>query len=238
MRLPWMLATAIFFAVSPHTLPAQLRPWRPLFVSRTETLTNPSGSTVVSHTRFGRRGDGSWSRLEISKDPDGVERSHLEFADFTRLLSIRADPVTRSVSTFSISRNEVNALISSEPDFAPCDGREQRRDLPHGHLLGMDVVLLTDRFEGYQEARWVAPMLDCFPLEVTERNARWMVKDSVANMASPSQPPIWMFQAPAGYVERSPREIQSLYMRAIPGAEYLPPDLLEAAESRYHAGRR
>jgi hypothetical protein len=210
----------------------------PFLAHRTTQFLGDGAAPASSfHSTLARTADGSWAHsYEVRYDPqreDGATRTVLEFVDVSRLVTVHVEPVTQSITTrhFSIADLPTEAGAG----FPACEGSENAPGLERATMLGFDVVRLSSRDGGDSEVKWVAPALDCYPLWslFTAWNGRQVLE--IVTDIEVGPPPANLFSPPPGYVERSPRQIQSLYSQRFPDSTYLPNDVLELVERRYHA---
>ena len=190
--------------------------------------------TSVMKVAFARRGDGSWFHSYPVQGQDGKTRELVEFADLGALISVHTEPVTKSAMSRHLKAVDLRSEISSS--FEACDGSEKSPGAEHGELFGLETVHISKKLGSAGiDDKWVAPLLDCYPLRsvYTAQDGR-QIKVAATNL-SIGEPVGDLFRIPSGYVERSPREIDALYAKSIPGSKYLPEEQLERLEARYQA---
>jgi hypothetical protein len=193
------------------------------------------GAVHVFESVFARRSDGSWSTSSDDTAEDGIRRKFLEYADFARMIFVHTEPVTESVMTRPLSAADFP--LEAAAAFKPCDGAE-KGDSPHLRKLGYDVVRITITEKYETQTKWVAPALDCYPLESHYEFTNGAHNESGATQVDEGEPSPALFEAPINYVERSPAEIQRVYAQRIAGGKFLPDTMLEMVERRYQAARQ
>lgn len=198
--------------------------------------TSKKDPMFVGESTFARRSDGSWLHAYTAVGEDGIRRKVVEYVDLKSLVAMHSEPVTQSITTRPLSVSEI--VIEAAAGFKTCDGSESGKELASATMLGYSVVRVITKDSGGTEVKWVAPQLDCYPLqsEYTALEGRRVV-DVVTNVRA-GEPEATLFQVPEGYVERSPREIHDLYGAKIHGGRYLSDHLLEKADKRYQAARK
>jgi hypothetical protein len=110
-------------------------------------------------------------------------------------------------------------------------------NLPSKTMLGHKAYQIVHQEHDLQVTSWVAPELNCFPLQKTESFPKgeknvWTVVKIVEG-----QPPARMFAPPAVYVERSPTQVESLYEKMFGGKKLYPKRMVDHADSEYRKGR-
>ncbi len=210
---------------------------KPLVVRRTDKMYKEGSSrSDVSDQTFARRSDGSWSFSYTGTAPDGSYEHTLEYFDLARTIYVHTESVTRSVMTRAIQAAEIPTYL--ELEFTPCGGLKAGYEGgPHSGILGYDTILVSRTDKEGRDLRWVAPALDCYPLRGVYRTTDGRHDDFEVSAVEEVEPPAVLFEVPSGYVERSPKEIEALYAEHIPGAQFLPKEILELAEGRYQAAR-
>jgi hypothetical protein len=185
---------------------------------------------IITNTLFARRSDGSWSYTYTVLTEDGKRREKLVYADLAALTAIDAEPVTQSIMTHYISAAEFP--IYAAAGFKSCDGSENAPGLQHSTMLGYSVVREVIKETNDTETRFVAPALDCYPLQsnLVASGGYNRVKVTRIDVGEPAPS---LFAPPAGYVERSPSQIQDLYAERIPGARMFRDDELPRLQERY-----
>jgi hypothetical protein len=194
--------------------------------------------TLFPHlnTTFARRNDGSWSHEYESQAEDGRRRTVLEFVDVERLVTVHSEPVTQSIMTRHLS---LAALPSElEAGFHACDGTELAADAEHKTKLGYDLVRVSSRDSSGAETKWVAPALDCYPIDMTATAPDGRRHTSMVTEVQLGPPSADRFIAPSGFAERSPTDIHQMYREKIPGAEHFPGRTLRLFQDRYDSGQR
>lgn len=188
----------------------------------------------VSEVTYARRPDGSWSHTYSAVGEDGQSRQVLEYVDFARMNAAHLEPVTGSVTTFPLVDRDVPAEATAV--FKGCDGSESIARARHSKILGYDVVEVSKTYGAETEVNWVAPALDCFSLQSTA-SMNGSHNEVTATSVRVGEPSAALFETPAGYVERSPKEVQALYSTRVSGGRLFTDKMLEQVESRYQKAR-
>jgi hypothetical protein len=191
--------------------------------------------TEVFGSTFARRGDGSWSYAVSRSSADGVGGRMLEYVDMQRLISARSEPMTQSIMTFHLSAAELRTDWAA--GFAACGELKIEEGSQRSTILGFDVVRVVNDDEFGKEVKWVAPALDCYPLDSAFTGPHGERTTEAVTNVQQAEPSTGLFVPPAGYVERAPREIQALYAEIGSRTKFLPDDVLDLVEKRYQAHR-
>jgi hypothetical protein len=137
--------------------------------------------------------------------------SHIN--DFDKERQVFLEPLTKSVMTMSYpQREQLSLLHGSWEETCPKATDDNTKISDDGTvLLGYHVLhLVTRSTPDWTTERWMAPELECFSLR--ELNSRGGARNElVVTSLTEGEPPMELFQIPADYVERSPREFESLY---------------------------
>jgi hypothetical protein len=191
---------------------------------------------VSSHQVFARRSDGSWSFTHTGREADGSYATVVEYFNSVHDIYVHTEPVTRSVMTRAVPPAEIQRHL--EAGFRSCQSLKAGYEAgPHSRMLGYDVILVSETDKAGTESRWVAPALDCYALRSVYRTPDGRHDDFAVGEVQEVEPPAELCEVPSGYVERSPKEIEALYAKRIPGAEVFPRSILERLERKYKAER-
>ena len=209
--------------------------FKPLVIHSSEQISSGGQSVPegTRHSTVARRRDGSWSHYYTGRNADGKEKVALEFADFARMISVRTEATTLSVTTLPLTDEDLPIYMSAI--FGTCDGSEKQAE-QRKVMLGYDVVLIATTDIGGTIEKWIAPALDCYSLQTIHTLGKNRSEETVTSVEA-FDPPKFLFETPSGYVERSPKETNDLYGQRIPGAFYYPPNILERAERKYQSAR-
>lgn len=194
---------------------------------------------AVTDFTIAQRNDGSRVReftVSGRESPNGSEGTVVDIWDIPKRHFINVEPFTHSKSTFLMSDKQISDLLSSAHACHGIRSLLGSGHLPYKTMLGHKVYQVVGRRHNIVQSSWVAPDLNCFPLEKTAvfpsgAKNRWTVVKIVEGEPSGS-----MFRPPAGYVERSPEQVESLYERLF-GKELYPKQMTEHAEREYRKGR-
>jgi len=189
----------------------------------------------VFDSTFARRGDESWSHAFTSADLSGVRRRVLEYVDMQSLISVHSEPRTQSIMTMHLPLAELSR--EAPAGFTTCSGLDISDGSQHSTILGFDVVQVVVYDALGTEVKWVAPVLDCYPLYSAFTGPNGERTIEVVTKVQEGEPSRDLFVPPVGYVERSPKEIQALYAETSSATEFLPDDMLNLVEKRYKAAQ-
>ncbi len=212
------------------------------FVARrtTQYFGRSPGMLSSMDSTFARRSDSSWAHsYDVQYDAqlqDGSRRRVFEYVDVSSLTAVHSEPVTQSIMTLHLTATDLP--LNVEAGFKACDGSETAPGPEHSTMLDFEVVKLSVTEQGDTEVKWVAPALDCFPIQSTFTTHDGRRVNTIVNSIEVGQPPAELFLPPMGYVERSPKQTRSVYQMVFPGVKYLPDSMLELVESRYQKAQR
>jgi len=177
-----------------------------------------------------------------SRSPSGESGNTVEVVDVPGRRSVTLEPFTKSVLIFHLSADELRQSIQSQK---ACEASGVKEQLPERTgrrrklMFGRELLMATDRTASKTALSWVAPDLDCYPLEehVTfsngSHNDSWLVGLDVGT------PPESLFEIPPDYTERSPLQIEASYRARYPGHRLWDDRMVGIIEQRYqaHQGR-
>lgn len=244
-KKPWTVASALLASLAIGCMfgylqaPPTVHGYQatPFVVRQAEKMFREGSShSDASDQTFARRGDGSWSFSYTGRAADGSSVRSLDYVDLARMIAVHTENVTRSVMTWAIPAADVPRNTAA--GFTPCSGLKAGYEAgPRSRILGYDAILVSETDKAGTELRWVAPALDCYALRRVYRTPEGRHDDFEASAVEEVEPPAALFEVPSGYVERTPKEIQTLYAEQIPGAEVYPKEVLERLERRYQGAR-
>jgi len=198
----------------------------PFVVSK--RVTHFSGAKVTKKVDFtiARRMDGSLVESFMvtgSDSPDGNEREAVFIWDIPSRRNVMLEPFTKSVMTQVLSPKEIANFLSSQKACSeailPAEGNGSTEQ-----LLGHAVVRVEEQLKVVDTVSWVAPDLDCFPLEQTvtflDPQHSGLHHNDVVTKIEEGDPPSSMFVVPSDYTERSPLELQTEYARKYGGVKF------------------
>jgi len=144
---------------------------------------------------------------------------------------------THTIMTYHLSDAEVESNLNSKS--CPSDINELNE---HSKMFGLDVVRRREKTDfdntgGFAISDdWMAPDLACFTLKelYSVSDGPWN-RTTVISLVT-GEPPSSMFDIPANYVERRPRELSDIWKTSF-GAPFLPDSSLNAYEKRYLSHR-
>ncbi len=189
------------------------------------TAANPGLTAKVAIDYFGQNGkltrtetwteavspDGSVARIRSTvngrPDPIGV------ILDVAKASRIAFDPLGKTVTTYHLKTGEVKGSELGRPSCAIPLGAES--EIVLGYLTYHFKESYVVGTKSVKEERWVAPTLDCFPLERSydvwdsgQYQGRTVghVVSLTVGIPHPS-----LFEVPKGYVERAPTDAMATH---------------------------
>lgn len=212
----------------PSTAPSvnAQRPPRAFTATRSDAIFR-AGESVPFRSKFETiavRSDGSRVEMEHLKDPSGTGKILFmkKIIDVPRTRWVVVDPLSASVLTYPL--REEGARFHAVKPLAECEGQ------PAGKLLNYDISMgdTTRELPRVGEAKiraWLAPALNCFPLRreiriLIEGEEKQVTVESVVALIE-GEPEAWLFEVPAGYVERTPSEALAEAKRRYPNWQEL-----------------
>jgi hypothetical protein len=175
---------------------------------------NPKFPPSLFDSIYARRSDGSWAYYFITKapDPNGSAAQVRSFMDFRALTDTVLEPFTRSAVVVHLSDKEARWERGRVTDCSAVpEARANPAEGSRVRMLSLDVARVAKREDGAAVENWVAPALDCYPIQETEifpsgsRNTRSAYK---IEMGEPSDA---FFEMPPEYIQRSPQQLENEY---------------------------
>jgi hypothetical protein len=211
---------------------------RPFVATISKVYYDPSGAlSVREEIRYARTASRTTAITPRQTYP--LDRPMLaQILDNDREAELFLEPVTRSVTSIPYSRSDQNGFIAGVwEETCPKDDKEMTV-LPGGPVLfGYSTLHVVKKWNSNRTTeRWMAPELECFSLK--EVDILSAARDEIAvTSIQEGEPSIDLLRPPAGYTERSPAEVESLY-KATTGARSLWGETLaRRLEAQYRAGR-
>lgn len=196
---------------------------------------------AVTDFTIAQSGDGSRTReFTISGrwSPNGREGTSVDIWNIAKRRYINVEPFTQSISTFPMSDERISDLLRSAHACEDIRPLLASGNLPSKTMLGYRVFEIVKREQDpITSTSWVAPDLNCFPLKKTEVYPGGYKNDWTVVKLVEGEPPASMFTPPAGYMERSPAQVETLYEKLFGGKELYPKQMAEHAEREYRKGR-
>lgn len=186
---------------------------------------------------YAMRSDGSSVKVVNREFPDGKRYPMRLVMDLSGKKRISIDPSTQSTTTYVLS---AFILKKTGSDFHSCMGGKLT---PRPKIAGFETAYRNITYGKDPEIKnlgeeWVAPALNCFPLKQViyrhgEKTGPHNEIEAITVVLG--EPDSALFQIPADYAERSPRQVMEIYAKKFP-AEATPP-LADAAEQAYRNSR-
>jgi hypothetical protein len=159
----------------------------------------------------------------------------VEFLDLRSRVFVHPQPFLKSKMTSHLSESELPQYIQSA--FETCDGTEKDESLQRSTMLGYSVVRRVRDLKYGIETAWVAPELDCYPMESSIVFRSGAHNETKVTSIQEGEPPDSVFQVPPDFVERSPEELQALHAQKYAGRKLFGDQMLETIGARYRAHR-
>ena len=196
------------------------------------------GPSVPDLTMFARKGDGSWAEMTTTDNPSGEVLELRTFWDVSSDREVTLEPTTKSVMTYFLTPQEMHTKVE---DSLTCPPAVKSPTAQHQRILGYDAVNATEEDPGSRHNQyfvaWVAPELGCYALRRSETRSDGPHNEFEATSITEGEPPAWMFQVPADYVERSPSELSAEWAARF-GQPFWPDhNVLATADRKYFAHR-
>jgi len=205
------VAAVSFFTLSRRTVfrmlvaQAASGPITPFTARTTMTQFDKDGLVTATEVMINAvRSDGSQVMLRESINNRSVGAKSL--VDVPSRKRISVDPLTRSITTYSLAADDIAAL---RPQPSACNGGERN------NIQGRDVFQkATDEVFGEKNQHresWLAPELGCFPLRskvtLSVNGMLKLTKTEEVFLLVVGEPDRSLFAVPADYTERSPSEV-------------------------------
>ena len=175
----------------------------------------------VTHRTVAVRSDGSRAETYSVTTPAGMIEHVRSISDLRKRTWTKTEPSTKSLATFHLTDSEIrdrrhsqNLCSSSEISLAKKSASEVAT---RAVMLGFGVIPVKVRESRHSVSRWVAPELNCYALRETAVSEHGSRTEFQVEKLEIGDPPDAMFEGPPDYVERSPAEIEALYLAKYPG---------------------
>jgi hypothetical protein len=180
-----------------------------------------------------RRSDGSHMESFTTVSPAGEHGVVVGIREVGTGRAISLEPYTKSVSTrYHLSPDE---MTEERGSLRSCTASQSAlfsaaESLPK--MLGHIVALDTAQNDDERSESWVALDLDCFPMQEisTRRGAR---NEFTVTRVEEGEPSVSLFTIPSDYVERSPGQIEAVYVARYGEPLYGFGRVLETLDSAY-----
>ena len=210
----------------------------PFTIEQVEERYGPASSLPsVDYVTYARRRDGSVAHsycYDCARD--GSHKPTIEYVDATSLTVVQLEPVTKSTTSRPILTTDLAGEIDRV--IKGCDGSEVSKGSETSAMLGYEVVKVTAVESLGTEVRWVAPKLNCYPLQLdyTTKDGRSRIKIYVKSVVE-GEPASHLFTSPSDFLERSPKDRNKAYSDLFPGVQYYSGVGLERFERVYQESR-
>jgi hypothetical protein len=212
------------------------------FVLHERELNKSRDGTVTKEVDFtvARRADGSLMRsfvIQGADSPSGEDGKVVFIWDMATGTKITLEPFTKSVMTQHLSSAETEDFVSSQHACGEIQGQPSNGSRALSTMLGYSVIRTEESDDVERIVRWVAPDLDCYPLEKTtwflEPRRGGDFQDTMVSKIEPGEPPSSSFELPRDYIERSPLQIESEFTAKFSGHPFFGNHIAQDAEKQY-----
>lgn len=228
------LAIAVsLVAALPAAVQDVTRQYQPFTAKTLITYIDETDSTTEFNAVFARKTNGSYARLEQTEDYAGERGSSQYIADFIHKTWTTIKSYTQSATIFAMDDRE----FSNFQDLpGSCKNLTDGSWNPIGEsqLLGFNVTEVERKISAkLTEKLWVAPQLQCFPLqELFIEGGRVISKQEVTEL-SMGNPDPELFSIPRQYALVSPVEFEARWKEKFKGRSYLGEEQARRREARY-----
>ncbi|MCW5977592.1 MAG: hypothetical protein KIT09_05925 [Bryobacteraceae bacterium] len=196
-------------------------------------------ASAVQNNVFARRGDGSFVNLRETTSPHGEKGYTAEIIDLQKRRVVVLEPFTKSAITFYPA--DISEELEHQETCASNGLRHGEGSLaytPADEMLGREVRQVRQAGTNVTSEKWIAPDLDCYPLQKKITSSRGSYSQHTAIKVEEVEPPDSMFEIPQGYIEVSPSQAEAAYAAKYPGHPFFGSAGVKIVEERYWKGRQ
>ena len=225
-----------------HSQPnPQTRVFEP-FVLHERELNKSADGAVTKEVDFtvARRSDGSLMRSFVisgAESPNGEDGKVVFLWDVTKGMKVTLEPFTRSIMTQHLSNAEIQEYLNSQHACGAVQAQQPNENRASNARLGHSVIQVEESDSVQRAMRWVAPDLDCYPLEKTiwllEPRRGGDYQETVVTDIEVGALPSSLFELPTDYTERSPLQIEAEYTARFSGHPFFGQQVAQEAEKQY-----
>ncbi len=207
---------AAFFVFSVHAQVANTTRVTPFVVYKHEGhyAKDPKLPPNLFDSMYARRSDGSWRHTFTAQAPshDLSAAQVIEFLDFRTRTEVILEPFTRSAIVFHLTDGEARSERERVPDCSAVPEVSVNPPTASGvRMLAYGVTRVVRKEDDDTMDTWVAPALDCYPLQETETFTTGPHNSRIVYKVEPGEPPAAFFEIPPEYINRSPRQLEVEY---------------------------
>jgi len=148
-------------------------------------------------------------QVETLDTLDGRHVWNSTILDLNKAVRISLDPATESATTYPMNSKEIVTARQILNSCADSPGAEHRS--LWGHMTFKNIDDRQAGTSSFHTESWLAPDLNCFPLEVTmvffRSGVRIGKKSKQVTSLTVGEPAASLFVVPPGFVERTPSEV-------------------------------
>lgn len=216
------------------------------FIAHKRVLHTPGAqrTPTIQQEIYARRSDGSSVRKYEVASPAGETGWAVIIHDRRKNRNVKLEPFTKSATTFYYSHEEMPDKRPFEetcasPDLAAAanSSAEKVKEKMHGREAVRAVTEDSYRQRTERTERWVAPDLDCYPLQKTITRHNGAHPETTVTELEEMEPPDSMFEIPPDYVEASPMHVEAAYAAKYPGYLLFGEQTLKLVNDRYFKNR-
>ncbi len=234
----WVLFAATPSALSAQSSAAPTERYTPLTASTKLTDFYEDGAVLVFSSKFFRKSDGSYARVEESEAYDGERGTIQEVLDAPTRTWVWAQSFINAAIVMRRSEVRFDNLMGNEggcrSDLEDADSKR----IGESQMLGVHVIeverKLTDQLT---VRRWVAPDLQCFALlDLLIEKGEVRTKKEVLSIQF-GEPDPAAFRAPAGYKIVDPLQFEDLWKQKYNGRDAFGQKGAQKLQREYELGR-
>ena len=206
-------ALVYLFAFGRTWVVAQSPSVQPFTATMKEVRFDAAGTERTTEVyTYAVRSDGSSMKVANREFPDGKRYAMRIVMDLSQHKRISIDPATQSITTYALPES---VMKKSTDELSSCVGA----GLTAGpKVVGFETVHRSITHGKGSNAKsigeeWVAPALNCFALKLVtykHGDTTGPHNEVEAVAVAIGEPDAALFQAPTGYVERSPRQVMEI----------------------------
>lgn len=163
---------------------------------------------------YARRSDGSFAYHYTAMAPNGspTELMMKSFSDLRLRKQAILEPFTRSAVVFQMNEREVRNQQRLQNGCHAIPAADLKRDsVPGPTMLGFEVVRIIRKTESETTESWVAPELNCYPLQENITFSGGAHNEAKVMKIDAGEPPQVFFEVPDEFVKRSPLQLDAEY---------------------------
>ncbi len=148
---------------------------------------------------------------------------------------VMLEPFTKSATTYYISDEKKHRQLHREENCLSDFENSESTDV---EIMGAKATHVWESYKGFELDSQISAELGCLILKETATHPSGARNETEITQLSLVEPPDSFFEVPAGYLERSPSELQRVYAAKFGGRQLFGPAILERQEQNYYQSRR